>query len=321
MKDKIVSIIIPTYNYGHLIAQTLNCLIAQSYKNWEAIIVDDGSSDNTEEIVNSFLAADDRFIFIKQNNKGVSSARNAGIKKSKGDYIQFLDADDLISTNKIENQLNFLELNEHIDICLVDTKYFESDNDKTLFSDLNLKNDASTPKLNGKGFDVLSAFVQNNQSVIQSPLFRREIITEIGLFNEEMAYLEDWDFWFRCAAKNYQFYFLDERDSLAFVRMHQKSASKKSKLIYEAEAVLRRKIIGHIEYIDFISPDEKTVLLKQNRNSLRKTFRDLMADTSLYNFKKWKFYYEQLNSFSLFSSALIKALNVKRKSTKFKNDN
>jgi glycosyltransferase involved in cell wall biosynthesis len=289
MKDKIVSIIIPTYNYGHLIAQTLNCLIVQSYKNWEAIIVDDGSSDNTEEIVNSFLAADDRFIFIKKNNKGVSSARNAGIKKSKGDYIQFLDADDLISTNKIENQLNFLELNEHIDICLVDTKYFESDNDKTLFSDLTLKNNASTPKLSGKGFDVLSAFVQNNQTVIQSPLFRREIITEIGLFNEEMAYLEDWDFWFRCATKNYQFNFLDDEDSLALVRVHQKSASKKSNLIYEAEAVLRRKIIGYIEHIDFISPEEKTILLKQNRNSLRKTFRDLMADTSLYDVKKWKF--------------------------------
>ncbi|MBB2146441.1 glycosyltransferase [Pedobacter sp. LMG 31464] len=316
MKDKIVSIIIPTYNYGHLIAQTLNCLIAQSYKNWEAIIIDDGSSDNTEEIVNSFLVADDRFIFIKQNNKGVSSARNTGLKKAKGNYIQFLDADDLISIHKIENQLNFLELNEHIDICLVDTKYFESDNDQILFSDLNLKNDASTPKLNGKGFNVLSAFVQNNQTVIQSPLFSKKIIAEIGLFNERTAYLEDWDFWFRCAAKNYQFGFLDDQDSLVLVRVHQNSASKKTTLIYEAEAILRRKFIKYIKDIDFISPEEKMVLLKQNRNSLRKTFRDLMADTSLYDFKKWKFYYEQLNSFSLFSSSFIKALNVKRKSNK-----
>lgn len=321
MKDKLVSIIIPTYNYGHLIAQTLNCLIAQSYKNWEAIIIDDGSSDNTEEIINSFLEVDDRLIFIKQNNNGVSSARNVGLKKSKGDYIQFLDADDLISQHKLQNQLSFLELNENIDISLVDTKYFESNNDQTLFSDLTLKNETSTPKLNGKGFDVLSAFVHNNQTVIQSPLFRREIIDEIGLFNQEMPYLEDWDFWFRCAAKNYQFSFLDDKDSLAFVRVHQKSASKKSKLIYEAETVVRRNIAEYIKHIDFISPEEKTALLNQNRNSLRKTFRDLMADTPLYDFKKWKFYYQQLNSFTLFSSALIKAVNVKRKSIKFENNN
>ena len=102
-----VTIIVPTYNYGHLIGETLNCLINQVFKDWEAIIIDDGSTDETEKVVLKYTAIDSRIKYSKQENKGVSVARNLGVKLAKGNFIQFLDADDLISPQKINLQLLF----------------------------------------------------------------------------------------------------------------------------------------------------------------------------------------------------------------------
>ena len=122
-----VTIIVPTYNYGHLIGETLNCLINQVFKDWEAIIIDDGSTDETEKVVLKYTAIDSRIKYSKQENKGVSVARNLGVKLAKGNFIQFLDADDLISPQKINLQLTALKETK-ADICLVTTKYFDADN-------------------------------------------------------------------------------------------------------------------------------------------------------------------------------------------------
>ncbi len=110
--NPLVSIIIPTFNRAHIIGETLDSVKNQSYKNWECIIIDDGSVDNSEEIISKFIESDTRFIRIPRpanTPKGAASCRNIGIEKSRGKYIQFLDSDDLISSNKLEVQVVVLE--------------------------------------------------------------------------------------------------------------------------------------------------------------------------------------------------------------------
>jgi glycosyltransferase involved in cell wall biosynthesis len=108
LSKTLISIIIPVYNREQHISETLDSVRSQTYTNWECIIVDDGSSDNTEAIVNTFTQSDNRFNFYKRSGvekKGASSCRNYGIQKAKGELIQFLDSDDLLAKNKFEEQV------------------------------------------------------------------------------------------------------------------------------------------------------------------------------------------------------------------------
>lgn len=102
--NPLVSIIIPTYNFAAFLPECLNSVLVQSYPNWECIIIDDGSTDLTGEIIEPYLK-DKRFIYFRQANKGLSASRNKGIELSSGDYIQFLDADDKLLPEKLQIQL------------------------------------------------------------------------------------------------------------------------------------------------------------------------------------------------------------------------
>lgn len=313
MEPKTVSIIIPTYNYGHLIAETLICLQGQNYLNWEAIIIDDGSTDDTETVVKAFIDTDRRFSYIKQLNKGVSIARNLGLSQAKGNYIQFLDADDLLSKEKIELQVAFLNANPDVGISLVSTWFFDNnDKQRKHYTDFGLKNQTTMPVVNGLGYPVISNYLQQNLTVIQSPLFRREILQKVGNFREGMAYLEDWDFWFRIAISRVQFTFLNNEQAFVLVRVHQVSATQQSKKIIEAEGFLRSLFSEHISKSD-LNDEEKKELLLINLKLLIDTFKGLMAKTSYLNIGKFIQYYNNMRNDSAFAKALIKSINLKRK--------
>lgn len=109
-----VSIIIPTYNRAHLIERAIESVLHQTYQDFELIIIDDGSTDNTDDIINKFQKKDDRIIYLKHDrNKGGSAARNTGIKASRGEYIAFLDSDDEWLPEKLEKQMDFFESNNY----------------------------------------------------------------------------------------------------------------------------------------------------------------------------------------------------------------
>src|SRR5690554_579125 len=116
----LVSIIIPAFNRANLIHNTLNSLLAQNYQNWECIVVDDGSTDNTVEVVSEFQNKDIRIqIHIRNETpKGAPTCRNIGLKKSTGKYIIFLDSDDLLLSYALESRIYFLEQNSHLDFCV-----------------------------------------------------------------------------------------------------------------------------------------------------------------------------------------------------------
>ena len=104
MKNPLVSVIIPTYNRKHLLKEALGSVFSQTYKNLQVIVVDDGSTDNTQDIISDFK--DKRITYIKQGHRGASSARNKGIENAKGEYTAFLDSDDRWLPTKIEKQMD-----------------------------------------------------------------------------------------------------------------------------------------------------------------------------------------------------------------------
>jgi glycosyltransferase involved in cell wall biosynthesis len=172
-----VSIIVPCYNLSQYLAETLDSVSEQTYMNWECIIINDGSIDNTEEIALAYLEKDNRFKYIFQENQGVSSARNNGIKLSSGLYILPLDADDLIAPNYIKEAVEILEKDNDIKIVYSNFKNFGGDYGIEI------------PK-----FTMKKLLLEN--MIFCSAIFRRIDFDAVGGYNEKMVYgIEDWDLW------------------------------------------------------------------------------------------------------------------------------
>lgn len=117
--NQFISIIVPCFNQGQYLDKCLQSVLDQNHENWECIIVNDGSPDNAEKIAQEWILKDSRFIYLYKENGGVSSARNLGLDKSKGEYIQFLDADDFIDKRKLEMSLECIMNVDNIGVNVV----------------------------------------------------------------------------------------------------------------------------------------------------------------------------------------------------------
>ena len=226
-----VSIIVPCYNYGHLIKYTLTSLQTQSWQEWECIIVDDGSQDDTATVASAFCETDSRFKYIFQQNQGLSAARNTGIKAAQGNFIQFLDADDLLSVNKLQIQLAFMIDNPDVDISYSNAFYFADQQPeikhKAFAIDENgrpvLKNTEWIPKFRKPGSQIIESLLSSNLAPVNSMLVKKQVFDRIGVFNTSYSSLEDWDLWARAALADLQFAFVDETDCHALIRVHTTS--------------------------------------------------------------------------------------------------
>ncbi|WP_289044981.1 glycosyltransferase [uncultured Olleya sp.] len=124
----LISIILPCYNVQSFLETALTSVLNQNYTNWECILVDDGSQDNTASIISNWLNTDKRFKSIFQENKGLSGARNTGLKKAIGDYIYFFDPDDLIADNTLQDLLNLALTNPNVHIVIGKNAIVEGQN-------------------------------------------------------------------------------------------------------------------------------------------------------------------------------------------------
>src|SRR5690606_18001529 len=127
LTQPLVSIIIPTYNRAHLIGETLDSVLAQTYTHWECIVVDDGSTDDSQRVFDSYTSKDTRFQFLKRPNtkpKGANACRNIGLETAKGEYVVFFDSDDLMTPNHLEVKMTALK-NTNYDYVITKTKYFD----------------------------------------------------------------------------------------------------------------------------------------------------------------------------------------------------
>ncbi|MDO1448838.1 glycosyltransferase [Rhodocytophaga aerolata] len=222
----LVSIVVPCFNYGHYILETLTSVLEQSFPHWECIIVDDGSTDNTRDVVVKFVEKDERFRYIYQPNKGMSGARNTAFKMAKGSYIQLLDADDLLEFDKLNVQVNFLHNNPDVDIVYSDVRFFtDKDKNTLLLNYPGMDGIIPMPRISGRGATIVKAFLRGTIK-INTALFRKSILNKIGYMDEKLTIAaEDWNFWLTAAIYKLKFFYLDIPDTCALVRAHSESVS------------------------------------------------------------------------------------------------
>jgi len=228
MEKKLVSIIIPTYNCARYIIQAIESCIRQTYKNIEIIVIDDGSTDNTREIINKYIV-NNNIIYIYQKNQERSIARNEGIKSSKGEFIQFLDADDLLVETKILKDVEYLEKNKQYFGVYCSTIYFKNDN----------VNDIITASLIKCGKNTYKKLIKGNFIPINSMLTRRSNV----FFDKDLKTMEDWDYWLNIILHGKMIGYIKE--SLCYVRVHQNNTSHNKKLMLENEKNVLCKMLKY----------------------------------------------------------------------------
>jgi glycosyltransferase involved in cell wall biosynthesis len=192
-----VSIIIPTYNRAKLLTEAIESVIAQSFTDFEIIVVDDGSSDDTPRIITDLCRMFSEIKYVYQKNHGVSRARNVGIRESTGEYICFLDSDDLWQKDKLAAQIEFFIQNPSAGVCYTGEIWIRDGKRVNP-----LKKHA---KYSGDIFErCLPLCIISASSV----MIRRELFDRVGLFDEDLPVCEDYDLWLRIAA-HYPVYFID----------------------------------------------------------------------------------------------------------------
>lgn len=222
----LVSVIIPAYKAERFIEETIRSVINQSYTNIECIVVDDGSTDSLASIVLKLIKEDDRITYIRQQNEGVSSARNHGFKISKGEYISFLDADDIWNSKRIERTMHAL-VNSEDNLGLVHTDMRFMTIDSVLMDQKNYG-------LSGKVLDDLLLWEQCVIPAPSSVLIKREVLNNIGLFNSELSTAADQEFFMRVT---HRYQILRIPEELGFSRIYGTSMSRNNAHLLEKDHI------------------------------------------------------------------------------------
>lgn len=184
----LVSVIIPTYNRAEFLKSAIGSVLSQTYQNFEVIVIDDGSTDGTREIITSF--SQDKIKYVYKSNGGQSSARNEGIRLAKGEYIAFLDSDDLWDPRKLEKQLACFQKDPSFG--MVFTNYRSIDKDGKV-----LKEFQAEPGYVLSGNFIKDLLEIRFPSVPSSMMVKREAFEKVGYFNENLRISEDLDVWVR----------------------------------------------------------------------------------------------------------------------------
>jgi len=239
-----VTLIIPVHNSAATIKDTLESVIGQTFGGWEAVIVDDGSSDETEEIVRNYLNKDKRIRFIKQQKSGVSAARNTGIENALNDWLLFLDADDLIKPEMLEKMIKAARLHPECDLILCNWERLTVDG-KTI---MEIGPD-------WKDVDAFNLFAFTCAFCIHSCLVKKLAVLKVGKFDQSLITCEDWDLWQRIARTGAKFTLIP--DYLAVYRMRSASASNKGIQLFKDGLIVVSR--GHSKDPRVFNPDEKYI--------------------------------------------------------------
>lgn len=265
---KLCSIIIPVFNVGNYISYTINSIINQTYRNWECIIVDDGCSDDTIIRIIEIIGSNSRFKLIKRPEsrlKGPSASRNVGFENSTGDYIQFLDGDDIMHPQHLEKKVKELRQNTDLDFVVCQSASFNNDinNITILWKDI-FSNNPFEDHVCGK-----------INFLIHGPMFRRTYLEKQDyLFNENIKYNEEWILFSRLLQSKPNFSPINE--VLVYYRNNPKGSTQRN---FESESKAIELIDGFYHgYIVFksggkITPKIKETLIKRLISILWITYR------------------------------------------------
>lgn len=219
--DTLFSIIIPCYNQAHFLPDCLESLLQQTYSNWEAIVVNDGSVDDTSKVVLSYSIEDSRIKLVEKKNGGLSSARNYGIRNAKGERFIFLDSDDFLYEKCLENIASIIQtVNEN---CLIQCGYSYITEDKQkILSEVKIY----------KKVSLYPEILEGNIGPCHSICISKKLVESIGFFDESLKSVEDWDFWMRAVKAGCTIEIIS--NPMVYYRYSKNSMSRDPFVLYNA---------------------------------------------------------------------------------------
>lgn len=266
MSNPLVSIIIPTYNRAHLIGETLDSVLAQTYTNWECIVVNDGSTDDTAKLLAAYCKKDERFQYHQRPTnrpKGANACRNYGFEVSKGEYVNWFDDDDVMHHNKLLIQVKALEGSDYnFSVC------------QTLIFENSVENIIGLRSKNIHSNDILYDYITQKISwLTQAPLWKKSFLHSFDyLFDEELQAAQEWEFHCRVLAYCKDYNVINE--PLVYIRQHSESIS------YNGDVALRE--------LNYYKSREKVYLLIKSIN-VSNNVRNYMDDYFFNYFKQFIF--------------------------------
>ena len=214
-QGRLISIVTPTFNRAKLLAKAIESVRSQSYRSWEMLIWDDGSSDDTPQIVPTYH--DPRIRYYRGPNRGQASARNQALQNAKGEYIAFLDDDDQWLPGKLARQVQILDRFEEADVLFANFKNVDLVNQTVRLSfDANrdilarMKTEPLEPGVHLIRDGFAESLSQRNIVLPSSTIMRRKICVAVGPFNEHLRGAEDMEYWWRCALRGARFAYVEE---------------------------------------------------------------------------------------------------------------
>lgn len=226
-KMPLVSVIIATFNCARYLPYALDSVFQQTYPHFEVLVIDDGSNDDTKTVMQSYLS---KVTYLTQKNSGVAAARNNGVRNAKGEYISFLDADDLWEPDKLELQVRYLESHPDVAVAFGDMSSF---NENGTFS---FSVQKSFPVYEGWIFErlLVNNFVMNITTMV-----RKSIVLELNGFDEDLRIASDYHLYLRIALR-YEFGYIDK--VLSHRRCHERNISNSFDKSYAANFLILEKI-------------------------------------------------------------------------------
>ncbi|MCH2233035.1 MAG: glycosyltransferase [Crocinitomicaceae bacterium] len=294
--NPLISIISPVYNCENFLDTTINSVINQTYKNWELILVNDGSTDSSAKIIQSYLEKDTRIILISKENGGQASARNFGLKKAKGEWITFIDADDIYLPNKLKLQLK-------------DQRKFNPDflyglgfylTEKSKLCALEPYEWITGQKSGKEFFKILFSSCLVN---INTVLLSRDLINRVGYFDEDevLRGTEDWDYWLRLSRQCNSVYGSDNRE--VYYRIHDTNIHSQA----------ARMKYGRLKILKKYRSDSETprlILIREFRYTIRELMNHLYDENREGEIKKTLAELRAIDKFGLgtMAQALVMAI-------------
>ncbi len=257
------SIIIPTYNHGEYIERSVECAIRQTYPNVEVVVVDDGSTDNTEQRIKQFGS---RIIYHRKENAGLGAARNTGIELSGGAFLQFLDADDTIHETKLAMQLPIMETEGDVAVVYSDCTCTSPDGEVIANTSYSLRPEE----------DVLTILLKRTLFSVHSAVVRKSAVVEAGMFDTARIAQEDWELWLKIALNGHQYRYIP--GNLAHYDQ------RGSEIVTNAELMYRRT--KHL--LDKFLADPDFLALEKSQVNSFVAHQNLQLATRAYNNGWWR---------------------------------
>lgn len=268
-----ISVVISCYNYAQYLGACLESAIKQTFKAIEIIVIDDGSTDNTNEVVKPYLS-DPRVRYIYQNNKGQAYAKNTGIRNTRGEFIAFLDADDYWETTKLEKQMALF--NDPLVGVVYSTARYIDDQGNSKRIRIQMKYLQPREGLITR-YMIFDNFVPFSSSVV-----RREVFQKVGIFDESLRMAIDWDLWLRVSV-HYRFQYVKE--PLLFYRVGHPGQMSKNLEVRQActDKIIKRFIEENPTHVSLTQKRQVHHYTLMNRGLY---FREMNLTRSTQNFFK-----------------------------------